>query len=164
GEASDQIERSLDGYRDARDQSSERLFKGIYESPWLAAWVGLDEKPSAHRSRQSQSWEHQELQRLKREAAEAHIAQGTPLDAWLRMVIYTAREEHVIDERPFNLARRMIEELAPQDRPTLGEAKAAVKRQAFVVCLDEERAIAALPKLLPETAQRRRALDAARRV
>src|SRR5262249_54002221 len=82
GEASDQIERSLDGYRDARDQSSERLFKGIYESPWLAAWVGLDEKPSAHRSRQSQSWEHQELQRLKREAAEAHIAQGTPLDAW----------------------------------------------------------------------------------
>jgi len=163
-EVSDQIEHSLDAYRDRRDELLERLFKGIYESPWTAALVGLGEKRDARRGPQSPSWERQELARLKREAAEAHIAQGSPLDAWVRMVIYTAREEHVIDERPFNLARRMIEELAPELRPSLAELQAAVKRQASVVWLDEERAIAALPKLLPEMRQRRRALDAARRV
>jgi hypothetical protein len=38
------------------------------------------------------------------------------------------------------------------------------RSSSFVVALDEERAIAALPKLLPERQQRRRAIDAARLV
>jgi tellurite resistance protein len=44
------------------------------------------------------------------------------------------------------------------------ELKAAVKRQVFVLMLDEARAIAALPKLLPDPRQRRVAMDAARAV
>jgi len=41
--------------------------------------------------------------------------------------------------------------------------KTAVKRQAFVLALDEERAIAALPKLAPELQLRRRGYEAARK-
>ena len=37
---SGQIEEALDRYRDARDAASERLFKALYESPWLSAAVG----------------------------------------------------------------------------------------------------------------------------
>ena len=58
----------------------------------------------------------------------------------------------------------MIEELRPELRLSLDELKAAVKRQAFALALDEARAVAALPKLLPAMAQRREAVEAARRV
>ena len=96
--------------------------------------------------------------------AESQIEQGTVLDGWVRIVLYVAREERVFDERPYNLARRMIEERSPQARPSLDELKAAVKRQAFLLALDEERAVAALPKLLPEGPARREALEGARLV
>src|SRR6266478_9702113 len=163
-DVSGRIEQALDQYRDARDDISERMFKAIYESPWLAALVGLNEMDVRRRGPQRPTWEHEELQRLKREVAGAHIEQGSVLDGWIRLVIYAERDEEVIDERPFSLVRRMIDELAPERRPSMSDLKAAVKRQAFVVALDEERAIAALPKLLPEMQQRRRAIDAARLV
>ena len=54
------------------------------------------------------------------------------------------------------LVRRMIEELKPESVPSLAALKAAVKRQAFVLALDEERAIEALPKLAPEMHHRRK--------
>ena len=147
-----------------RDGISERIFKAIYEAPWLAALVGLNEKDARRRGPPSPTWEHEERQRLKREVAEAHIEQGSLLDAWIRLVIYAARDDERIDERPFSLVRRMIDELAPEVRPSMSDLKAAVKRQAFVVALDEERVIAALPELLPEMQQRRRAIDCARLV
>ena len=55
----------------------------------------------------------------------------------------------------------MIEELKPENVPSLAALKAAVKRQAFVLALDEERAIAALPKLAPEMRHRRQGFDVA---
>jgi len=96
--------------------------------------------------------------------AESHIEEGTALDGWVRIALYVAREQQVFDERPYNLARRMIDQRSPQARPSLDELKAAVKRQAFVLALDEERAVAALPKLLPEGQPRREALEGARLV
>ncbi len=42
--ASKQIEDALDQYRDARDELIERMFKTIYESPWLAPMVGVGAK------------------------------------------------------------------------------------------------------------------------
>jgi len=108
--------------------------------------------------------EYQELTRLKRLMAESHIEEGTVLDGWVRIALYVAREQQVFDERPYNLARRMIDQRSPEARPSLDELKAAVKRQAFVLALDEERAVAALPKLLPEGQPRREALEGARLV
>jgi hypothetical protein len=58
----------------------------------------------------------------------------------------------------------MIDEIEPEHRPTLAAIKSAMKRQAFVVALDEERAIAALPRLVPEMHQRRKGFEAARKV
>jgi hypothetical protein len=96
--------------------------------------------------------------------AETHMEEGTALDGWVRIVLYATREGRVFDERAYNLARRMIDELDPQARPSLDELKTAVKRQAFLLELDEQRAIAALFRLLPEGHQRRKALEGARLV
>jgi hypothetical protein len=159
-----QIEQALDQYRDVRDEMSERMFKAIYESPWLAAAVGADAQNLGRRGPQSTTWEQDELKRLKRQEFEAGVEQGTLLDAWARLVIYVRPEGVGVDERPFNMVRRMIEELKPENVPPLAALKAAVKRQAFILALDEERAIAALPKLAPEMRHRRQGFDVARMV
>ena len=52
-DVSDQIEEALDQYRDARDDMSERMFKAIYESPWLAAAVGVEAGSLGRRGPQS---------------------------------------------------------------------------------------------------------------
>jgi tellurite resistance protein len=163
-QASERIEQSLDAFRDIRDGMYERAFKAIYGSPWLAAAVGLGGESVRRRGPKAPTWEYQELKRLKRLMAESQIEQGTLLDGWVRIALYVAREDRVFDERPYNLARRMIDQRSPEARPSLDELKAAVKRQAFVLALDEERAVAALPKLLPEGQPRREALEGARLV
>jgi hypothetical protein len=163
-EASSRIEQALDQFRDVRDEASERMFKAIYESPWLAAAVGLDADGTGRRGARASSWEHEELRRMKRQEAEAHVEQGTPLDAWARLLLYVARAEKVADERPFNLLQQLIKQAKPENIPTLAAMKAAIKRQAFVLALDEERAIAALPRLAPDVDERRRGFDAARAV
>ena len=163
-DVSGQIEQALDQYRDVRDEMHERMFKAIYESPWLAAAVGAEPGALGRRGPQSTTWEQDELKRLKRQEFEAGVEQGTLLDAWARLLIYVRPEGVGVDERPFNMVRRMIEELKPENVPSLAALKAAVKRQAFILALDEERAIAALPKLAPEMRHRRQGFDVARMV
>jgi hypothetical protein len=162
-DVSDRVEQALDQYRDVRDDMSERMFKAIYESPWLAAAVGVEPGSLGRRGPKAATWEQEELQRLKRKEIEAHMEEGTLLDAWARLLIYV-RPEGPADERPFNMVRRMIDELKPENVPSLAALKAAVKRQAFVLALDEERAIRALPKLAPEMRHRRQGYDVARQI
>jgi hypothetical protein len=95
---------------------------------------------------------------------EAAIETGTPVDAWARLLLYVRPDGQMIDERPFNLVRRMFEELKPENIPSFDALKAAVKRQSFVLALDADRAMAALPKLAPDKEMLRRGFDAARRV
>ncbi|HMO46141.1 MAG TPA: TerB family tellurite resistance protein [Rubrivivax sp.] len=161
---STRIEQSLDQYRDARDAGAERLFKAIYESPWLAAAVGLSEPGSGQHAARSATWEQDELRRLKRREAQAHFDEGRPIDAWARLLLYVGREEKVVDERPYNLMQALVREMKPANLPAPATLKAAIKRQAFLLALDEQRAIEALPKLAPDMDERRRGFAAARHV
>src|SRR5688572_11023925 len=162
--ASEQIEQALDRYRDARDDFAERLFKALYESPWLAAAVGIEPGRPSQRGARSVTWEREELKRLKRKDLEPAVEEGTLADAWARLVLYVRPEgKAAVDERPFNMVLRLIEETKPEHMPSLATLKAAIKRQAFVLAMDEERAIAALPKLAPDPQVRRRGYDAARK-
>ncbi|HSA89025.1 MAG TPA: DUF3141 domain-containing protein, partial [Burkholderiales bacterium] len=159
-----QIEEALDRYRDARDAASERLFKALYESPWLAAAVGILPGSRSQRGAPAPTWEREELKRLKLAEIEDWVETGTLADAWARLLLYVGREDRVGDERPFNLLRKMIEETKPENVPSLAVLKAALKRQAFVLALHEERAIAALPRLAPDINIRRRGYEAARKI
>jgi hypothetical protein len=159
-----QIEEALDRYRDARDAASERLFKALYESPWLAAAVGIQPGSRSQRGAAAPAWEREELKRLKLAEIEDWVETGTLADAWARLLLYLGREDRIADERPFNMLRKMIEETKPENVPSLAVLKAALKRQAFVLALHEERAIAALPALAPDPQLRRRGYEAARKI
>jgi hypothetical protein len=161
---SDAIEKSLDTYRDMRDAWSERLFKAIYESPWLAAMVGLAGKTDPRQAPKPAAKLREEFMRLKVHELEGQLEEGMPLDGWVRILLYQGRDEKVVDERPFNLVRQFIQEMPVKKRPTLAQLKEAIKRQSFILLLDEERAVKALPKLLPDVEERQRALARARQI
>ena len=56
--------------------------------------------------------------------------------------------QRATDERTFNLLRRMREERG--GNMTLAEFKTVLREQGFMLLLDEERALATLPRLLAE--------------
>jgi pimeloyl-ACP methyl ester carboxylesterase len=161
---SDRVERTLDAFRDRRDAWYESVFKLIYESPWVAAAVGLYGNADPRNSPRAAATLREEFARLKIGEISTHIEAGTPFDGWVRLLIWQGMEDSVIDERPFNLIRRLGKEQPPGPRRTLIELKETIRQQMFVLLLDEERAIAALPKLMPESRDRARAVALARTV
>ena len=163
-QVSDRVARTLDAYRDTRDAWYESVFKVIYESPWVAAAVGLYGEADPRRSPRATAALREEFARLKIAEITSHIEEGTPFDAWVRLLIWQGMEEKVIDERPFNLIRRLGKEQPPGPRRTLTELKEAIRQQMFVLLVDEERAIAALRKLMPDLKQRERAVALARQI
>jgi hypothetical protein len=69
------------------------------------------------------------------------------------------------DERAFATLRELRMRLPAKERMPLARFKEVVHEQHMILQLDEERAMAALPKLLPEAApERKRALDGIRQI
>jgi hypothetical protein len=162
-EAARRIVQALDQYRDTRDGFEERLFKMIYESPFLAAMVGIDRRTLTRPGARPPTWEQEELRLLKLKEVEASIDEGTVADAWARLLLYVRPSASAADERSFNMIKRMIEESKTGKCPSMATLREAVRRQARVLALDEERAIAALPKLAPDQLHQQQ-LDVARKV
>lgn len=163
--ASEQIVNALDQYRDARDAWYERAFEAIYNSPAMAALVGLRAQAPANVESPVTVALRKELAERRLRDAEAAIGQGGPLEAFVRVLAYVADRPSSIEERPFNLLRRMAREQSESTaHADLATFKAAVRQQSFIVRLDPKRAIQALPALVPDRDTRRRLMVAAHRV
>jgi hypothetical protein len=95
----------------------------------------------------------------------AGIPKGGPREAVLRALLYIRMPEELVDERGFNLVRRMREETSRG--LALTAFKRLVREQFFMLLLDEQRAVEAIPVMLardPDLASRlienaRRLLD-----
>ena len=107
---SQQIEKSLDLYRDMRDRMQELLFKAIYNSPLIEALAGL-RAPYADASKPRARDEHAEqLLAAKIEAIRTREEQGGFAEAVLRIMLAAAQAEHMFDARGFRLAQRIKQE------------------------------------------------------
>ena len=158
-----QITSALDQYRDQRDAWCELAFLCLYESPALAGLMGVQPRQPVHVESPVTVALRKELAARRIEDAEASIEQGTPLDAFLRVIGYVANQSD-IEERPFNLMRKMAREAPEAQQLNLATFKAAVRKQSLIMRLDPDRAIAALPLLVPDMTLRRRLMMAAHRV
>ena len=163
-DAAVRIAGKLDGYRDTRDAMAERTFKALYASPWLAAAVGLNAEPVAPGPSKHDQAPRDEFKRLKIESIEPAFENGSALDGWVRIMIHLQWDEKRIDERPFHFVRRMLAENSHPEKMTLAQLKQVLKQQAFLMLLDADRAVRALPGLLRNKEQRREAIAAARKV
>jgi pimeloyl-ACP methyl ester carboxylesterase len=140
------IERSLDAYREVRDQTAEAWFHAIYGSPLVQAMAGLRASDSSARRRPGKDPAHAAAVARRIEELRAVIPEGGPREAILRALLYVRMPEGLVDERGFNLLRRAREEAG--EGLTLGEFKQMVREQFFMLLLDERRAVAAIPGML----------------
>jgi pimeloyl-ACP methyl ester carboxylesterase len=162
---SDCVETSLDAYRDSRDRMLEFWFDTVYGSAFVQALAGLKASDQSPRRRPGADAAHLALVAQRTNELKAGISKGGPREAVLRALLYIRMPEELIDERGFNLVRRMREETS--QGLALTAFKRLVREQFFMLLLDERRAVEAIPVMLardPELASRlienaRRLLD-----
>ncbi|MCL4745863.1 MAG: response regulator [Burkholderiaceae bacterium] len=104
-----------------------------------------------------------EFKRPKIETIQPAFENGSALDAWVRIMIRPQWDEKRIGERAFHFVRRMLAENRQPERMTLAQLKQVLKQQALLMLPDPDRAVRALPGLLPKKEQRREAIAAARK-
>ncbi|MDT0499385.1 MULTISPECIES: DUF3141 domain-containing protein [unclassified Halomonas] len=144
--ASAQITRGLNAWRDLRDGSVERLFLDIYGQPLLQALVGLGGDAHVHRRRPGAEPEHRRFVERRRAELAERIAEGGSHEAIIRALIYVLGGAPSTDERNFKRLRASYAELEPQ--LSLADFKCLMREQFFILKLDREAAIEALPTLL----------------
>ena len=156
---SDRVIKTLDGVRDVRDGSQERLFRIVYENATVQAILGA----RTHRSIERGDEAARRAQLTARlEAITARDTRGGTLEAFVRIYAYIHGGQSAAEERGFLSLRQIYREAHENTQTTLIEFKAAVREQTFLVRLDEERALATLPGLLPDSEHRIATMHAVR--
>jgi Protein of unknown function (DUF3141) len=162
---SQQIIAALDTWRDARDHFAEQTFFTTYGAPALQAAFGVDTTSTRPLRRPPKDPWHQELLRTRIAELKARMEVGGLRAAVVRALLYVGKAREVVDERGFGVVRRLRGDpnLAPST--SLAEFKALVREQFYLLLIDQDAALAAIPKMLPDDLETRRlALDAIKRV
>ncbi len=160
---SEQIVKSLDAWRETQEKLSEQIFLAIYGSPALQAAVGVN--PEAARPRRpGKSLLHRELLEKRIAELKSLITKGGLQECAIRGLIYVGMARGFVDERGVAALRR-IRLTEEGSRLTLAQFKETAREQFFLLLLEPEAALAAIPKMLPtDVAERRKGLAAIRNV
>jgi hypothetical protein len=160
---SEQIVKSLDAWRETQEKLSEQIFLAIYGLPALQAAVGID--PAAGRPRRpGKSPLHAELVEKRIAELKSGITKGGLQECTIRGLIYVGAARGFVDERGVAALRR-IRLTEEASKMTLAQFKKMAREQFFLLKLEPDATLAAIPKLLPEdVAQRRKGLAAIRNI
>ena len=162
---SEMITGGLEMWGKARDAATEAFFFNTYGSPVLQALVGLRADEASASRRIGRDVAREAAAKQAAVGLEQQIDQGGLIEAAVRALIYVRLPEGKVDERGFAALRQISAELPAAKRVGLARFKEIVKEQYLILLLDAERAIAALPKLLPNNRRQcEEALGLVRRV
>ncbi|MGB9992372.1 DUF3141 domain-containing protein [Massilia sp. SM-13] len=153
-----QIVATLDQYKAVRDQFEEAFFLSAYGQPLLQALVGLGNEASGKaRQRIGRDLARESVLAAQRTEAAKRLHAGGEREAVLRAILYIARspELRVADERAFATLRELRQRLPAKERLPLARFKEIVQEQNMILQLDEEKAMEALPSLLPADSEAR---------
>jgi len=160
--ASRQIVAGLDAWRDMTEALAERTFLTIYGLPSLQAAVGLDPAATRPLRQAAKNPLHQELLQKRIAELKSRIPIGGLREAVIRGLLYAGMTRAAIDERGFELTRRIRQ--AHGDIP-LSDFKALVREQFNMLLIDQEGALRAIPAMLPsDPEERRKAFDLIKQV
>ncbi|WIM10591.1 TerB family tellurite resistance protein [Enhydrobacter sp.] len=156
GVASAWITAWWENYRLMRDAATEAAFLGTYGSPILQALVGLGTSTARTERRVRRDLAREAIQARQQTELERHFEVGGLTEAIVRAVIHVRLPEGRVDERGFSALQALRRAQPANRRLTFGEIKALFRQQYLLVRLDEERAVRAIPRLLPDSEQQRR--------
>jgi hypothetical protein len=162
---SEQIIAGLNAWRDTVESLAERTFMTVYDHPALQASVGIDPADTRPQRKAGKNPLHRDLLRSRKAELKARISEGGLHECMMRGMIYVNMARASVDERTLAAIRRLRAVEDDQPRPTLQQFKAALREQYFMLLIDEEATLAAIPQLLPAGKElRRKAFAALRQV
>jgi hypothetical protein len=147
---------TLDKWRDTQEALSEAMFVAVYGSPALQAAVGIDRDrdPSP---RPEMSTGHRKALDARIAELRSNISQGGLRESGIRALLYVGMARDMVDERSLEALRRMRSEDTAA-RLTIDEFKMLVREQFFMLLLNQDAALTAIPKMLPADIEARRAV------
>jgi hypothetical protein len=152
-----QIVAGLDAWRVATEDFSERMFTAIYGSKQFQAAMGIDSANNEPLRHAPKSALHRKLIDKRIAELKSRIAVGGMREAVIRALLFAGMGRAAVDERGFEALRRIREKYTDI---TLTEFKAIVREQFYMLLLDTEGALSAIPSMLPpEPENRQKALD-----
>jgi hypothetical protein len=149
----DRVEGAMDAWRDWRDAWTEVAFHAVYGS--LAA-LGVSEATAEEEAAETADAlaDAPEVR-----AALARIAEGSYAEAVVRMMILLARARGGVRRSRLARSQAVLTGEPPFAELTAAARQALIREQTLVVEMAPEEALQTLPKLLPDKAERRRALE-----
>ena len=144
-----QIVTVLDAWRDARDALMEQAFFAVCGSPVVQAMVGVDAAGTRPLRKAPKSWLHKELLQARIDELRARIPVGGLREAVIRSVIYVGMPRDAVDERGFEVVRRIRLNQRGMPQLPLSVFKALVREQYLMLLIDPEASVAAIPSMLP---------------
>ncbi|MBV9238260.1 MAG: DUF3141 domain-containing protein, partial [Xanthobacteraceae bacterium] len=156
---------ALDHWRDARDTWVEQMFFAMYDSPVRQAALGIDPANTQPMRKPGKDPLHDELLRQRTADLKARMPVGGLREAMIRALLYVGIGRGAVDERGFNIVRQVRREHEDALTLPLQEFKKIVRDQFSMLMLDEEAALAAIPRMLPsDVTPRRLVFDAITRI
>jgi len=148
-----QIVAALDAWRDGCEAFAECAFTTTYGSPTLQAAFGIDASATLPLRGAAKSVLHQELIDKRIAELKSRMTSGGLREAVIRGLLFAGVDRAAVDERGFEAVRRIRQTLS--DVP-LSTFKSVVREQFYMLLLDTEGALAAIPAMLPDDAEARR--------
>jgi uncharacterized protein DUF3141 len=161
---SEQIVAGLNAWRNEVETLAERTFLTIYGNPLLQVAVGIDPADTRRQRKAAKMPLHDELVEMRIADLKLRIASGDVCEGAIRALLYVGIPRAAVDARGFEAIRRLRATRYELQRLALAEFKRMVHDQAFILLLDQEAAVAALPALIPDDQSRRKTVTAVRQV
>jgi hypothetical protein len=122
----------------------------------VQAALGIDPAETRPLRRAGKSTLHRELVDARIRELRSEMAAGGLREGFVRAALYAGVPRAALDERGVAALRRLRGVDCGEAPLTLEEFKSMVRKQFFLLLIDEEAAVAALPKLLPAAPEARR--------
>ena len=135
---------------------SESTFQWVYGSPVLQAAVGIDPENGQPHRKAGKSSAHAQLLQARIDELRSRIDTGGLRECLARGLIYVGMARGGPDERGLAALRRLRAVEDDKPRLTLSEFKSLIREQYFMLLIDQEATLAAIPRLLPRDLETRR--------
>jgi hypothetical protein len=150
------IVEGLEAWRKTCERSAEESFRLLFGAPWLQAVLGIDADTQRPPRKAAKDLLHAELIAARIAELRSKITQGGLREALARSLTYVGMANGGVDERGFEAVQRLRRAQPAEDHLSLPDFKALIREQYFMLLIDEEAALAAIPEILPDALEERR--------
>lgn len=155
----------LDNYRDLRDLTQELVFNAIYASPWMAwlcsAGSQTENGQQTKAQKESAARQRSDEDRADTQRWQKAMDQGGFAEAVVRIMVTLASSDGLMRRDFFDACEEIVKSHSRLHKIRPSAFQRMVKEQSRILQVDEDRALKALAKMMPLSADRAEAVELA---